>query len=255
MTDFMKQDFVIEKIELACLVEAGKAALVHQNRKNHGLALFVGGEGTIQFETKKIKMEKNTVIYFPKGSDYTVKERIPCTCYAINFQMAAPREFPPFSLSVKNANALLQSFRESQKIWTKKATGYHTKIKSELYQILYQLQSEYEIPYSKSATIEPAVGYIHSHYDKETIFVSHLAGLCGISQVYLRNLFLKRFAMTPVKYINHLRLTRAAELLTSQLYAVRDVCFLSGFQDESYFSREFKKHFGTSPKEYAKASR
>jgi transcriptional regulator GlxA family with amidase domain len=73
--------------------------------------------------------------------------------------------------------------------------------------------------------------------------------------VYLRNLFLKRFAMTPVKYVNHLRLTRAAEMLSSQMYAVRDVCFLAGFQDESYFSREFKKHFGSSPKEYAKASR
>ena len=58
MTDFLKQDFVIEKIELATLVEAGKAAIVHKNRKNHGLALFVGGEGVIQFETKKIKMEK-----------------------------------------------------------------------------------------------------------------------------------------------------------------------------------------------------
>ena len=255
MTDFMKQDFVIETIELACLVEAGKAALVHKNRKNHGLALFLGGEGIIQFETKKIRMEKNTLVYFPKGSDYIVKERVPCTCYAINFQMANAEVCEPFSVSVKDINAYLQSFRDSHKIWRKKSTGYRTRIKSELYNVLYHLQNECELPYANTSVIEPAVAYIHSHYDGEMISAAHLASLCGISQVYLRNLFLKRFATTPIRYINRLKMTRAAELLSSQMYAVGDVCQLCGFRDESHFSRAFKKHFGISPRDYAKSSR
>lgn len=255
MQDFMKHDFTVEKIELACHVAAGKSAPVHVNRKSHGLAIFPGGEKTIVFGEKKLSVGKDAIVYFPKGSSYTVKEKVPFECYAINFQLAGDEVFQPFAVTVKNANACLQSFKESQRLWLKKGAGYSAKIKSELYHILYQLQSEYEIPYARTAVIEPAVAYVHSHYDKEQISVSHLAALCGISQVYLRNLFLKRFAMTPVKYINHLRLTRASELLASQMYAVRDACFLSGFQDESYFSREFKKNFGISPKEYAKASR
>ena len=255
MQDFMKYDFTVEKIELACQVGAGKAAPVHVNRKSHGLAFFPDGERVLDFGEKKLRVGKDTLVYFPKGSNYTVRDKVPFECYAINFQLAGGACFPPFAVTVKNPNAYLHSFKESQRIWRKKDAGYAAKIKSELYHILYQLQSEYDLPYARTSVIEPAVAYIHAHYDKETISVSHLAALCGISQVYLRNLFLKRFAMTPVKYVNHLRLTRAAELLSSQMYGVRDVCFLSGFQDESYFSREFKKHFGSSPKEYTKASR
>ena len=45
-------------------------------------------------------------------------------------------------------------------------------------------------------------------------------------------------------------MTRAEELLKSQFYTVREVCFLSGYNDESYFSREFKKRFGITPSEY-----
>lgn len=255
MTDFIHRDFVIEKIELACLVAEGKAAPVHKNRKNHGLAFFCGGESILSFENKRIKAVKNTLIYFPKGSDYTVRESIPGQCYAINFQMRTEEVLEPFSVQIKNANAFLQSFKESHRIWTKKSPGYSTKIKSELYNILYQLQTEFELPYANTSVIEPAVSYIHSNYDKEMISVSHLAELCGVSPVYLRNLFVRRFALSPIRYINRLKMTRAEELLSSQMYAVRDVCFLSGFQDESYFSREFKKYFGVSPRDYAKSSR
>lgn len=246
---------MIEKIELACLVAEEKAAPIHKNRKNHGLAFFCGGETILTFENKRIKAVKNTLVYFPKGSDYTVRENSPGSCYAINFQMQTEGEFEPFSVQIKNADAYLQSFKESQRIWTKKSPGYSAKIKSELYSILYHLQAEWELPYANTLVIEPAVSYIHSNYDKEMISVSHLAELCGVSQVYLRNLFVRRFALSPIRYINRLKMTRAEELLSSQMYSVSDVCFLSGFRDESYFSREFKKYFGVTPSEYAKGSR
>ena len=48
---------------------------------------------------------------------------------------------------------------------------------------------------------------------------------------------------------------KAKELLDSQFYTVSEICLLSGYNNESYFSREFKKHLGISPSEYAKASR
>ena len=93
------------------------------------------------------------------------------------------------------------------------------------------------------------------NYDKEKISIEYLSSLCAISTVHFRNTFIKLFARSPVKYINDLKMTRAKELLDSQFYTVSEVCFLSGYNNESYFSREFKKHLGISPSEYAKASR
>ena len=55
-------------------------------------------------------------------------------------------------------------------------------------------------------------------------------------------------------HINDLKLTRAKELLGSQFYTVSQVCFLSGYRDESHFCREFKKHFGVTPGDYMKTA-
>ena len=117
------------------------------------------------------------------------------------------------------------------------------------------MQAEYKIPYANSAAIEPAVRYIHSNYYKEAISIPHLAELCNISTVHLRNRFVQEFAMPPIRYINSLKMARAEDLLLSQLYTVSEVCYLSGYNDESYFCREFKKFFHVSPSNYKKASR
>lgn len=116
------------------------------------------------------------------------------------------------------------------------------------------MQSEYNSPYSKSNVIQPAIDYIALNYYKESISVEFLASLCKISSVHLRSLFMKRFATSPVKYINNLKMARARELLDSQFYSINDVCYLSGYNDESYFCREFKKHFDMTPSEYVKST-
>lgn len=76
MEKFMNHCFTIGEITFANIVKAGTGAKVHKNRKSHGLAIFPGGERTFYFEHKKIKVEGNTIVYFPKGSNYTIKEKI-----------------------------------------------------------------------------------------------------------------------------------------------------------------------------------
>ncbi len=251
----MKHNFIIGEITFANIVKAGTGAKTHKNRKSHGLAIFPGGERTFYFDNKKIRVGDNFIVYFPKGSNYTIREKTPVDCFAINFEMPDGACFEPFSFKVKNVNTYLECFKQAQKQQTRKTTGYDSKIKSELYNIIYNMQMEYNLPYTNSKIIEPAINYIHSNYYKENISVEYLASLCGISTVHLRNFFIKQFAASPLKYINNLKMARARELLDSQFYSVSEVCFLSGFNNESYFIRKFKKHIGISPGEYAKASR
>lgn len=252
MEKFMSHNFTISEITLASIVKAGTGAKVHKNRKSHGLAIFPGGERIFYFDNKKINVGGNTIVYFPKGSNYTIKEKTPFDCYAINFEMPDGVSFEPFSFRIKNAKAYLESFKQAQRQHTRKNTGYDSKIKAELYNIIYNMQAEYNLPYANPKIIEPAINYIHLNYYKENISVEHLASLCGISSVHLRNTFIKRFASSPIKYINELKMTRAKELLSSQFYTVSEVCFLSGYNDESYFCREFKKYFDMTPSEYMK---
>lgn len=255
MNSFMEYDFNVNKIELACLVEAGKGASIHKNRPSYGLALFLGGDRTFYFDDKKLRAADKTIVYFPKGSNYTIKEKILSDCYAINFQLADEVSFEPFAFKIKSIDSYLESFKSSQRLWEKKKPGYNARVKSELYSIIYNMQSEFCIPYSNSSVIQPAIDYIHSNYYKESISISYLAAICNITTVHLSNCFTKQFGISPVKYISRLKMKRAQELLLSQLYSVKECCYLSGYNDESYFSREFKKRFKCSPSEYQKSSR
>ena len=80
--------------------------------------------------------------------------------------------------------------------------------------------------------------------------MSVLAELCGMSEVSFRKIFTNAMGITPLKYINHLKIASAKELLLSKSCTISKVAELSGFHCDSYFSREFKKHTSMSPIEY-----
>ena len=124
---------------------------------------------------------------------------------------------------------------------------------SSLYKILSEMQRGQSVPYlpkTKQDIIQPAVHYIHENYTASLIDMQFLSGLCGISYDYLRKLFEQRFGVSPIKYINALKINRAKELLSSGLYSVSEVAFSSGFSDLSHFSRFFKANVGVLPSEY-----
>ena len=109
------------------------------------------------------------------------------------------------------------------------------------------------LPKTKQIILQPAVEYIHKHYTEELIDVQKLSALCGISYDYLRQLFEKFYGVSPIKYINGLKLKRAKELLSSGLYSVREAAQHAGFSDLSHFSRFFKANVGVSPNKYVQS--
>ena len=58
------------------------------------------------------------------------------------------------------------------------------------------------------------------------------------------------FGFTPGDLIRTIRLKHAAELLRKNVLTVSEVSYQSGFNNRSYFYREFKKIYNTTPKNY-----
>jgi len=56
--------------------------------------------------------------------------------------------------------------------------------------------------------------------------------------------------MTPSEFIRHIRLKQATQLLANTGLTVNEIFYQTGFNNQSYFFREFKKHYGCSPNEY-----
>lgn len=75
---------------------------------------------------------------------------------------------------------------------------------------------------------------------------------------YLRKLFQREMGVTPLQYLNSLRLHTAADALLSAegtSGSVTEIARMCGFREPLYFSRMFKKKYGVSPTYYAAAGK
>lgn len=72
------------------------------------------------------------------------------------------------------------------------------------------------------------------------------------SEVQFRADFRRAYGTSPVAYIKERRIAIAKTLLESNLYSVAEVAIRAGFDSISYFSSEFRRVTGFSPREYCR---
>ena len=255
MDNFFKCDFEISEITLAMLVKSGTGTRYHRNRTSHGIAFNVCGNKKYIFNRNKtIDLNDNQIIYLPKGSNYEIKNHSSGDCYAINFNFHNDVNLDSFCIDTNNNITYQVLFKQAADIWLRKSCGYVLKCKSILYELLYLMKKDYnDLNCNKYyELVRPAIEYININYSRENISINKLANLCNISDTYFRRIFYDIYGTTPIKYINKLKIMRAEELLFSGMYSVREVCSLSGFTNECYFSRIFRKNTGIAPSEYGK---
>lgn len=103
-----------------------------------------------------------------------------------------------------------------------------------------------EFPY-----VEQAIGIIHRKYAQE-ISQSTVADAIGISASYLSRLFKEDLNVGFSDFLCAYRIEKAKELLRENRYSNKEIARMTGFQDDAYFARIFKKYTGITPKEYRK---
>jgi hypothetical protein len=74
-----------------------------------------------------------------------------------------------------------------------------------------------------------------------------------INPSYLSREFSKYFNdLSFGEYIRKLRIEKAIQLMQSSAYSLTEIAYLTGFSDQSHFTRIFKKHTGNNPSVYRK---
>jgi AraC-like DNA-binding protein len=74
-----------------------------------------------------------------------------------------------------------------------------------------------------------------------------------VHPAYLSREFSKYFDnLSFGDYIRKLRIDKARHLLEHSTHSLSEIAYLTGFSDQSHFTRIFKKHTGTNPSEYKK---
>jgi signal transduction histidine kinase/DNA-binding response OmpR family regulator/ligand-binding sensor domain-containing protein len=98
--------------------------------------------------------------------------------------------------------------------------------------------------------IKKVIDLIRKNIDNENLQSLFIEKELGISNSQLYRKTKQIFSLTPGDLIRTIRIKHAAELLRKNVLTVSEICYLSGFNNRSYFYREFKKMYDITPKNY-----
>lgn len=92
--------------------------------------------------------------------------------------------------------------------------------------------------------------YLEEHYTK-SITLNELSNFSGYSKYHLLRTFTKKVGISPNSYLETIRINRAKQLLQQGIRPI-EVAMVTGFSDQSHFSKSFKRQTGVTPKYYMK---
>lgn len=115
----------------------------------------------------------------------------------------------------------------------------------------YALSQQASAPASgmKSHRLTPILKQFH---DDEIINLKleEAATLCFMSPAHFSRQFKQCTGRSYTDYCQTHRLKQAGRLLTQTHHSITDISFRLGFSSPSYFIRQFKRHFGVTPKQF-----
>ena len=163
---------------------------------------------------------------------------------------------------------------KSENLWQKKVlhateTIFKTLIKedygyefivranlSEVMALIFQNCSEQMTKKSQNKTeinrIRKMLSYIQENYMK-SIQIQDIADSASISKRECLRCFQQVIKTSPKQYIIDLRIRKAKELLSETNMQLLEICEACGFQDQSYFTKMFRKITGITPGKWRKS--
>ena len=97
--------------------------------------------------------------------------------------------------------------------------------------------------------ISDCISFINDNYSR-CLSIAQLSAVCSLSESRFLALFKQELGISPISYLQNLRLEQAKHLLVSTSLTVSEISASVGYDDPLYFSKLFKSHFGVSPKGY-----
>ena len=179
------------------------------------------------------------ILFLPADVDYRVKytenDGIVVHLSDCNYHRAE-------HIRTENGEMIERLFRELLEKWTRNHAV--NEAKACLYDILFRLS---EGGRTENRLFRSAVDCMEKRLSDHALSVKAIADALHASRSALQRAFLTQVGMPPVRYLLHLRIERATLLLSEGNFSVKEIAAATGFSDEKYFSRAFKRMYGYPP--------
>ncbi|OHX67864.1 AraC family transcriptional regulator [Flammeovirga pacifica] len=107
-------------------------------------------------------------------------------------------------------------------------------------------------PQETSRRINKVLEFIFDNYHR-SIDVQEAALLISMSDSAFSHFFKKRTGKSFIKFVNDIRLGKAAFFLINSNKNIAEICYECGFNNLSNFNRQFKKFKGVTPSDFRKS--
>ena len=103
----------------------------------------------------------------------------------------------------------------------------------------------------RAKEMQEVADYIQAHYQEE-ISLKMLAQTAHMSEGQLCRRFRREMGETPFTWLKRCRIKKSCAWLAASDKKVAEICTLCGFNNISYFNREFLREMKLTPSEYRK---
>jgi len=107
----------------------------------------------------------------------------------------------------------------------------------------------HHMPTKNNEVIKKAFAYISQNYSS-SLSLEAVANHVHLNPAYFSTIFKESSGSSFKEYLNMVRIEESKHLLANTDYSIINIAIATGFEDQSYFSKVFKKYTGLTPKQY-----
>lgn len=220
---------------------------------DYQLLYTLSGKGTVMINGKEFSVMAGSVFIFPPFTPHEYRgDGDEWHTLWITYNGRGATEHFPFKSEIRRFEGFSSFYGRIIRQNNKKDWRFKTSFV--LYGLLLELSMSESLTRGDMAgdaeDISAAVQYISSHYH-ETVELSTLASLVGVSEGHFCRIFKKYTHMRPIEYITHLRIEMAkAYLVEDSNMSITEIALAVGYTSPSYFSKVFREKVGVSAEEY-----
>ena len=245
-------------------VERGTIWDLHKKQENHVLVYCLKGNGIAIIGNEQIPVSSDQFFIVPSGDVFKFYSVINenSRLFVAHFNGEKTRLFsqgfsvvrsliPSVSNLVANREMLFSE------IFNNLAKGFHDENLAYvnlcfghlLGTFIYAHKTSDDFADDANPAIRQAIGFMNKNLS-EKLTLKKISAEAGYSPTYFTTLFRNETGYSPLSYFSHLKILKATELLDYTRTKIKAISFQLGYSDPYYFTKDFKKRMGMSPRQY-----
>lgn len=245
-------------------VERGTIWSQAEKLENNMLVFCIKGSGIVMISEEQIPVSGDQFFIIPKGEVFkyysviNVNSKLLVAHFNGKNSELLEKEFSVVRNLIPSVNNRVAN-REMlfDEIFNNLSIGFHNEnleyvnfcFRHLLATFIYANKTSDDLADESNPVIRNAIDFMNKNLNLK-LSLNQVSKEAGYSPTYFTTLFKKETNYSPLSYFSHLKIVKACEFLDYTRIKIKEISFTLGYTDPYYFTKDFKKKMGMSPRQY-----